>query len=203
MATTNHVVTPDDVKAAREAYQQREPRDVFYRTATVLVDLALRKEISITLAESLAVLLQTWNKNFYRFHKDFNTAHFEEINEVLHTYEADLAEFRERCIEDLRPEDEERVLTMFAAFEAILGPVGAAKSLHLLAPRLFPIWDTKIAQHYRLGLSTTGSKKRKYWRFTLIAQAQCLALRRAGWGGDNSLKAIDEYNYCKYTLKTL
>ena len=85
----------------------------------------------------------------------------------------------------------------------MLGPVGSAKALHLLAPRFFPIWDTKIAQHYGLGLSVSGSKKQKYWRFMLITQGQCLGLRRAHWNGDNSLKAIDEYNYCKYTLEVL
>jgi len=203
MAMTDHPVTPADMKAAREAYQEREPRDVFYRTATVLVGLALRKVIPITLAESLAVLLQTWNKSFYRFHKEFNAAHFEEITGVIHTYETLLAECRERRIEDLQPEDEERLLPLFAAFEAVLGPVGAAKALHLLAPKFFPIWDTKIAQHYGLGLSMSGSKKHKYWRFMLITQGQCLQLRRAHWNGDNSLKAIDEYNYCKYTLEVL
>jgi hypothetical protein len=203
MRTTNHAVTPANMKAARKAYQEWEPRDVFYRTATVLVGLALRNEIPITLAESLAVLLQTWNKNFYRFHKEFNAAHFEEITGVLQSYQNLLTECRERCIEDLRPDDEERLFPLFAAFEAVLGPVGSAKALHLLAPRFFPIWDTKIAQHYGLGLSVSGSKKQKYWRFMLITQGQCLVLRRAHWNGDNSLKAIDEYNYCKYTLEVL
>ncbi len=117
MTTTNHAVTPANMKAARKAYQEWEPRDVFYRTATVLVGLALRNEIPITLAESLAVLLQTWNKNFYRFHKEFNSAHFEEITSVLQSYQTLLAKCRERCIEELRPDDEERLLPLFAAFE--------------------------------------------------------------------------------------
>src|SRR5437879_2581706 len=100
MAGTNHLVTPANIKAARNAYQEWEPRDVFYRTATVLVGLALRNEIPITLAESLAVLLQTWNKNFYRFHREFNAAHFEEITGVLHTHQSLLSECRKRRIEN-------------------------------------------------------------------------------------------------------
>jgi hypothetical protein len=33
-------------------------------------------------------------------------------------------------------------------FKKVLGKTGAAKSLHLLAPRFFPLWDTKIAKTY-------------------------------------------------------
>jgi len=34
--------------------------------------------------------------------------------------------------------DRNQTINLFRAFELVLGPVGAAKALHLLAPRLFP-----------------------------------------------------------------
>jgi hypothetical protein len=45
----------------------------------------------------------------------------------------------ERSIESLAAEDEQPVMRVFSDFEALLGPVGAAKALHVLAPRFFPL----------------------------------------------------------------
>lgn len=97
--TRRMVQTPtiQDIEAARQAFEANEPRDLFYRAATELVSLALEGRTSLSVAEALAVLLQTWNKMFYQF----------------------------------------------KAFEEILGPVGAAKCLHLLAPRFFPLVEIR------------------------------------------------------------
>ena len=56
-----------DVRRARRAFELNEPRDLFYRADTELVDHALGRSSSLTVCEALAVLLQTWNKAFYRF----------------------------------------------------------------------------------------------------------------------------------------
>ncbi len=193
-------ITTADIEKAHASFQAQEPHDIFYRTATILVDLALRREIAITVEEALAVLLQTWNKNFYRFKKEFNAAHFEEIRSVLTKHGPLLAECRERNIEDLQPDDQPGMAVLFEAFEEVLGAVGAAKALHLLAPKLFPLWDTAIAKGYHVPLNRVGSKSCLYWEFMKISKKQCCVLRKEGWRGDNALKAIDEYNYCRYTL---
>ena len=91
------------------------------------------------------------------------------------------------------------VSSLFQAFENLLGPVGAAKALHLLAPRLFPLWDRHIAKAYGLTLGNARSNGDHYWRFMLIAQDQCRDLNRQDPGCQNPLKSIDEYNYCEYT----
>ena len=57
----NHRISIADIEAARLVFEAREPRDLFYRTATALIDLALRGETEVSIGEALAVLLQTWN----------------------------------------------------------------------------------------------------------------------------------------------
>jgi hypothetical protein len=79
-----------------------------------------------------------------------------------------------------------------------LGPVGAAKALHLLAPAFFPLWDRRIAKAYGVALDGPGTKTDHYWHFALvIARKQCRELRGQGFAGF-ALKAIDEYNCCKH-----
>ena len=193
-------ITSLEVKKAREAFETNEPRDLFYRAATELVDLALRRATSLTLAEALAVLLQTWNRAYYRYRK-FDSAHFASIEGLLSKHQAALARYRNQAIDDLDQQDGTTVTNLFQAFEDVLGPVGAAKALHLLAPRLFPLWDRAIAEAYDLKLGARGSNGECYWRFVLISQRQCLELKREAPDCQNPLKAIDEYNYCKHTKR--
>lgn len=157
--TVTHRITLADVGAAREVFEMNEPRDLFYRSATELVGLALREPGRLAVADALAILLQTWNKNYYRFHKSFNAAHFAEIDALLVKYGTELKAYRERKIEGLCDADEKDVLAIFEEFETVLGPVGAAKALHLLAPTFFPLWDRTIAKKY--GVPLTGRTPRR------------------------------------------
>ncbi|HDN80306.1 MAG TPA: hypothetical protein ENG33_07585 [Chloroflexi bacterium] len=190
--------TIQELQAARQVYESIEPRDLFYRVATELVDLALRGAISLSVAESLAVLLQTWNKAFYRY-RPFDNAHFFEIERLITTYQPVLSKFRKRTIESFGNQDEVVVKTVFKAFEEVLGPVGAAKCLHLLAPRFFPLWDRAIAKAYGVPLGRKGSNADRYCTFLRITKEQIEALGGEQVIGRNPLKAIDEYNYCRYT----
>lgn len=45
--------------------------------------------------------------------------------------------------ESVRPNEETTICDLFRDFEQ-LGPVGAAKALHLLAPNVFPLWDRAV-----------------------------------------------------------
>lgn len=63
--------TATQLEQARELFEEYEPRDLFYRAATELIDLALDRKTSLTVAEALAVLLQTWNAQYYRFGHSF------------------------------------------------------------------------------------------------------------------------------------
>jgi hypothetical protein len=187
-------LTLQDLEAAHQTFEAIEPRGLFYRAATELVASALRKDTSLTLAEALAVLLQTWNRTFYRF-RGFDTQHFLDIESLITDHKVLLNCLRNQVIEELRADQRASVERLFGAFEVVLGPVSAAKSLHLLAPRLFPLWDVAIAKAYGFSLRRRGTNAERYWYFMLIAKEQCI-----GVGGEaslrrNPLKAIDEYNY--------
>src|SRR5262249_27463956 len=142
------------------------------------------------------------NKAHYQYRK-FDNTHFATIETLLATHQAVLAEYRNRSIDDLGPQEKAAITSLFQAFEKVLGPVGAAKALHLLAPRLFPLWDRAIAKAYGVALGGAGSNGDRYWRFVLISQRQCGELKRADPGCQNPLKSIDEFNYCKHTKKWL
>jgi hypothetical protein len=72
--------------------------DVFYRVATELIELSIQKVCALSVSEALAVVLQTWNKNFYRFNK-FSEKHLKDIEELLDSSWLELSAFRRRSIE--------------------------------------------------------------------------------------------------------
>jgi len=187
-----------DIEAARQAFEDNEPRDLFYRAATELVTLALDGKTLLTVAEALAVLLQTWNKMFYQYRR-FDSQHFAKIERLISDHHSTLITFRQRSIESFNQEDGSQVTRVFKAFEEVLGPVGTAKCLHLLAPCFFPLWDRTIAKAYDLSLGRKGGNADRYCRFMGVVKEQVQGLGGEQTLGRNPLKAIDEYNYCKYT----
>ena len=64
MRTTEFAIGLRELHQARRKFEKYEPRSLFYRAAKELVELALKRSTSLTLAESLAVLLMTWNKAY-------------------------------------------------------------------------------------------------------------------------------------------
>lgn len=196
-----HTPTIGEIKRARELFEANEPRDLFHRAATELVDLAMRGETSLSVADGLAVLLQTWNSRYYNRSRPFDSQHFLDIERVVSTHQQVLATFRRRSIESFCDEDEATVRRVFDSFEEVLGRVGASKALHVLAPRFFPLWDNSIAQRYGVALRERGRNADRYCRFMAIAKKQWEALGGEQAVRRNPLKAIDEYNYCKYTRR--
>jgi len=109
-------VTAKELEKARKAFEQNEPRDLFYRAATELVGLALRRATSLTLAEALAVLLQTWNRAQYHYRK-FDAGHFSDIDGLLRRYGHELIELRRKSIERLVPGAKPGIVGIFESFE--------------------------------------------------------------------------------------
>jgi hypothetical protein len=190
--------TVQEIEAAHRAFEQSEPRDLFYRAATELMGLAVQGETSLSITEALAVLLQTWNRAFYRF-TPFDSRHFADLERVVTTNQQDFASLRERSIEGFLDEDATTIERLFGDFEKVLGPVGAAKALHLLAPQFFPLWDRAIAKAYGLALRERGKNADRYHRCMVIAKRQYEALAGTHSTGQNLLKLLDEYNYSHYT----
>lgn len=163
-----------------------------------MMTLALDGKTSLSVAEALAVLLQTWSKICYQYRR-FGIRHFADIEGLVRDHHPIMINFRQRSIQSLNQEDKNEVVLVFKAFEEVLGPVGAAKCLHLLAPCFFPLWDRAIAEAFRLPLRQKGRNAERYWRFMEIANEQVQSLGGEQAVGRNLLKAIDEYNYCKHT----
>ena len=196
----NHPIpqpTAADLEIAHAVFQAEEPRDLFYRAATELVDSVFRGTSRLTLAEAVAVLLQIWNRPYYQF-RSFDEHHFQAIERLLERHEPVIENFRRRTIADLSYGDANSVTSLFHDFEMVLGPIGASKALHLLAPRVFPLWDRSIAKGYSHELGKTGSNETSYWHFIQESKQQWATLgpRTAP---ENALKAIDEYNHVKLT----
>jgi len=191
-----------EVRAARERFREVEPRGLFYRAATELVDLALSHKTKLSVSEAIAVLLQTWNVTFYRFNK-FDAGHFDKLDTLLKQHADVLNSLRKRQIETSSADDEQKIARLFDDFEALLGPVGAAKCLHLMAPSLFPPWDNAIAAKLRCRLARSGTNSSRYLRFFRCTKQQVLHLASEDKTLQDKLKAIDEYNYVTFTLPML
>jgi hypothetical protein len=186
--------TTQDLERARQAYEENEPRDLFYRIARELTTLAIQEQTSITLSEALASLLQTWNKSYYRFRR-FDTQHFHDIEDLIEKTLPLVMKFRQN--DGRRSEGE--IVSLFAVYEKVLGPVGAAKCLHLLAPDFFPLWDRAIAKKYGLPLRKAGDNADLYVEFLNHSREQRERLGIKQINGRPILKAIDEYNYVVFT----
>ena len=183
--------TRTEVEAAQAEFKRVERRDLHYRAARELIRLQDAGLTSITLPEALTILLQSWNKTYYRFRR-FD---YDGLDALWSEWQKRFEPFRKREIASYTPTDEAEIEAMFAAFSDVLGPVGAAKSLHLLAPRFFPIWDDRIAKAYRL--NNQGSRAEDYTTFMLVCKTQA---QNAKLDPSIALKALDEFIYVVYTL---
>ena len=194
------MTTATELKRAHKVFERAEPREVFYKAARKLIDLTENGDghPDITRAEAVSVLLQSWNARYYvsKHHGRFPHEHFKALDKLLKRHQRALAESRARPIESLAAEDEGSVMSVFADFEALLGPVGAAKALHVLAPRFFPLWDRNIAADCGCRLVKSGANAPRYWDFMEITREEVVALGGEARCGEDVLKRLDELNYC-------
>lgn len=188
----------EDLAWARTTFEAVEPRDLFYKLAQYLMTQADRKDRPFSKAEALAVLLQTWNRSYYqRLKVPFDAAHFAAIEQLLDAHADELSRYRTRSIESLAPSDEPGIRSLYSEFAAVLGQTGASTALHMLSPSFFPLWDGPIAaQAYGL----YARDGRDYWRLVRATAEQVKSVGGEAALSRNPIKAIDEYNYCRYTL---
>jgi len=189
--------TAEELARANRAFLKNEPREIIYRASLDLVSRAITGDGPLNLAEAVGVLLLVWNRSYYQYRK-FDEAHLQDIEALLQRHQSALAVYRSRAIQNLAEEDDRVLVPFFVEFEIVLGPVGAAKTLHLIAPCFFPLWDRKIAAAYSCSLARRGMNGERYVWFMHNAKAQCEECGALP-DGRNLLKAIDEYNYCKFT----
>ncbi len=104
--------------------------------------------------------------------------------------------FHARDILTLLPTERGGITNLFEAFEQVVGPVGAAKSLRPLAARFFPLWDNPIANAYKVGTNAAG-----HLQFMCIRKHQVERLQATSRDAVELLKRLDEFDYCRCTKK--
>lgn len=174
-----------------------------YKTAAFLVDHFWGRPAEM--ADSLGVLLLTWNQAFYRY----GLLDFGKLEACIAGNMRALEAYRTRTILDYTANDDPQITALFHDLLAALAiaegsrkgrqsAVAAAKALHLLAPGFFPLWDREIARAYDCEYSEQPSAQ--YLAFTKMMQRTAHALRAVTVPeGKTLLKLIDEYNYAKFT----
>lgn len=187
-----------------EEFEKHEKRDAMYKVATFLVSHFWGKPSDMT--DGLGVLLLTWNQAFYRY----GIFDFDKLEKCIINNFQKIENFRNRDIFSFSRSDEDEIKYLFNEFLTALqgysgkmkkrdSPVAVAKTLHLLAPNFFPIWDAKIAKTYRCYYYNQNYAE-KYVSFCLIIKTIANSVRSYTDRSDKSLiKLIDEYNYSKYT----
>lgn len=199
------IPSPDELRQGYQEFQRREKRDAMYKTASFLVAHFWGKPAEM--ADSLGVLLLTWNQALYRY----GSFDFDRLEKCIRENMPLLEKYRTRSILDYSSSDDQDVSHLFREFLIALeisdgskagtqSPVATAKALHLLAPDYFPLWDDKIARAY--GCRYSYSPVAKYLAFMGVCKRIAATLQPAMDGhntGKTLLKLIDEYNYAKYT----
>jgi hypothetical protein len=194
----------DEFRKGYMAFQQHERRDAMYKTATFLVDHFWGRPADI--ADSLGVLLLTWNQAFYRY----GPFDFQRLEKIIAANQPLLDSFRSRHIVTYSAADDAAIRSIFGEFMAALqicegskkatcSPVAVAKALHLLAPRFFPLWDLKIANAY--GCRYSADPAATYLRFLVKIRGLAGAMGNVHIEGTSKtvVKLIDEYNYARFT----
>jgi hypothetical protein len=197
------VPTREEIIRGCEAFRSHEQRDAMYKVATFLISHYWGEHRDM--ANSLGVLLLTWNQACYRY----GNFSFDALEQCLKNNWEKINSFHEMDIR-IHELNEEELTKIFNSFLESLkiaegnskgrkSPVAVAKALHLLAPAFFPLWDDKIAKGYscRYAKHPVAAYHQFWGKMKTIA----LALSEH----DNlpkdvtRLKLIDEYNYAKYT----
>jgi len=176
-----------------------------YKVATFLVEHFWGNPSEM--ADGLGVLLLTWNQAHFRY----GSFDFDELEQCIASNLDLLAGYRKRNILNYSPADDQAITALFQQFLLALriregGRTGAkspvAKTLHLLAPDFFPLWDDKIARAYECNYSNSSQPAKKYLVFMGKMEQIAQALQESvdtKETGKALLKLIDEYNYAKYT----
>jgi hypothetical protein len=182
----------DELMRVHEEYARNVPNN--YAVIVPRIAKAVSERDVPGVAEALAVWSKNINLQYYWFRPEKARTLRAELEPLLTAELHSLSGFRERSIGTLDKADEPAVLRLFGALRAMLGPVGAAKALHALAPTFFPMWDNEIARGYGFSVEDSG-----YVQFMLLAKQQLVGLPADLIPGLSLVKAFDEYNYYKFS----
>jgi len=131
----------------------------------------------------------------------------QDINDLLKKTSKDLKILENKTILNFDKHDEKIIKNVYKEFKSILGQTGASKTLSLMNPKLFVMWDTKIRGRLRKSLINgiaNGEKPEHYLKF--LKGINCIIKR---YNLENKVdqsspiaKKIDEYNYVEIIMKS-
>jgi hypothetical protein len=188
--------TKRQLDLARKKFVDLEPRDHFYKITRELICLSLKCKTSITLSEAIYVLLRKWNKDVFRY-KKFEEEDLVILEKNIENNREFLKPYYSRSIKRISTESKSILVCIFQDFENPRGPVSAAKTLHLLAPKYFPMWDREIAEGYKIRFGRKGTNGLNYLKFMEMVLKQVRKIKQ--YTKRDVLKRLDEFNYCKFT----
>ncbi len=195
----------NDFREGIKKFEDNEKRDSMYKVSSFLINHFWGNPTEM--ADALGVLLLTWNQAFYRY----SSLDIDEIERFIKKNLNLLEDFRKRDILTFSDLDNECITDLFnellEASKIIINegkvkksPVSAAKALHLLAPKFFPLWDVSIAKAYNCSYKENPAEK--YISFSKMIKK--LAEKVKGYidlSEKSLIKIIDQYNYSKFTKK--
>jgi len=163
-----HFFDYKDLLRGCAGYIEHEKRDAMYKLARKLIEEANWR--SQELAEGLGVLLLTWNAAFYTKYGSFD---FDVLEDYLKENTSLFKEYSERNILSYSPTEDDQIQTVFKELLEVtksvrkIGrtPVGVSKTLHMLAPNYFSLWDNAIAKEYKVYWYSSNKSPKKYTNF--------------------------------------
>ena len=194
----------DRLKAGIEAFEKNERRGSVYFEA--LDHIFSNWGSPIEMSMGVKTLLDIWHLSFYRFGNFDLSLLIDCVAQNLNI----LNRFKDRSINSLSNTDEDEIKDLFNQFLDTLrggnrrSPVAVAKSLHLLAPDFFPLWDTDIALGYGSWWVFSEFGASEYipfcWKIKYVSErvTQCECVLNPN-PKRSLLKLIDEYNYSRFT----
>jgi hypothetical protein len=200
---SRYSIPPAELEKGCSKFERYEGRDSVYRVATFLLEQWWGRPAEM--ADALIVMLLAWNAPFYKYGL-FDQNHLEKF---LFGHWDVISNLRDRDVMSLADADRAVIRRLFTGLHRALqfregkgqgqkSPIAVAKTLHLLAPRFFPLWDYEIANYYGCGYSDNPAEA--YLQLCCTFKQIAVTLASVIPPTSKSLlKQIDEYNYVTYT----
>jgi len=185
------MVTQKQFDKGMEKFEKIEKRGSLYPRFRNLIDNGFE-------TEAYLMMLSTWNFATFRYVN--NTLDINKFERLIHDLNPTFNQFNNQNIKDIElTKFYDKIALIYSRLSEVkeVEYTGASKLMHLAVPEVFVMWDTYIRKAY--GFKKTTSLD--YFEYLDDMQQKFKDLIPKQ---DRTLaKAIDEYNYVKYTLPAL
>ena len=194
-----------EIRRLCAVFYKKEKRAFYYPVVAMLIRKILETgdEKEVSLAQAVAVLLYAWNRAFYRATDSLSIWR---LDRAIKKNRDDLRRLRNRSIRTFdEPRDKSTVVHLFKELmdatrntrTGTKSPVAVAKTLHMLAPDFFPLWDRPIAAKWGSRWKSGGEDAAEKYLDFMVNSRDVMDTIKAN---KLTLKMLDEANYAKFTL---